>query len=213
MALTLTLLFGIFYYFDNRRDSILGCFCFYIPHFCSLYLITYYFAYCLAELSHKFAVNVTCLTSKVQVLYGLEYSYSIKNVREALVEALRLSESKSELGVHIADVMCSVTKPSDDNKSSNGLVGPAGDCTEDKTFGIAPGNSYSIGGLIWTLPDGHRMEDYLLFWIGSDNSAFANVVLTFNGCDIGRQIAMLLMCLRLLCHMCVYVSNEFFYDF
>ncbi|XP_062174033.1 uncharacterized protein LOC133879473 [Alnus glutinosa] len=126
---------------------------------------------------------------RILVLYGLEYSYSIKNVREALVDALRLPESKSELGVHLADVLSSVTNPSDDNKSSNGLGGPAGDCTEDKTFGMAPGSSYSIGGLIWTLPDGHRMEDYLLFWIGSDNSAFANVVLTFNGCDIVRYDA------------------------
>jgi diphthamide biosynthesis protein 2 len=175
----------------------LGAFAFTSHAFALYYLITYYFAHCLAELSHKFAVNVTCLTSLVQVLYGLEYSYSIKNVREALVDALRLPESKSELGVHLADVMSSVTNPSDDNKSSNGLGGPAGDCTEDKTFGMAPGSSYSIGGLIWTLPDGHRMEDYLLFWIGSDNSAFANVVLTFNGCDIGRQIAMPLACLCL----------------
>jgi len=29
------------------------------------------------------------------------------------------------------------------------------------------------------------MEDYSLFWIGHDNSAFANVVLTFNVCEIG----------------------------
>lgn len=174
------------------------------------YLITYYFAHCLAKLSHKFAVNVTCLTSQVQVLYGLEYSYSIKNVREALVDALRLSESKSELGVHVADVMCSVANPSDDNKSSNGLVVPAGDCTEDKTFGMAPGSTYSIGGLIWTLPDGHRMEDYLLLWIGSDNSAFANAVLTFNGCEIGRQIAMPLTCLCLLCRMRAMFQMKFF---
>lgn len=33
------------------------------------------------------------------------------------------------------------------------------------------------------------MEDYLLFWIGADNPAFANVVLTFNNCEIVRYDA------------------------
>ncbi|KAG7566427.1 Diphthamide synthesis DPH1/DPH2 [Arabidopsis suecica] len=49
--------------------------------------------------------------------------------------------------------------------------------------------SYRLGGLTWDLPEGSKIEDYLLFWIGSDSSAFANVVLTFNGCDIVRYDA------------------------
>ncbi|KAL0328253.1 UNVERIFIED_CONTAM: 2-(3-amino-3-carboxypropyl)histidine synthase subunit [Sesamum calycinum] len=43
---------------------------------------------------------------------------------------------------------------------------------------------YKVGGLSWTLPQGRKMEDYLLFWIGLENPAFANVVLTFNSCEI-----------------------------
>ena len=145
------------------------------------------FAYFLEDLLHKFVVNVNSLNSQIlQVLYGLEYAHSIKHIREALLEASRLSESKSELEVLFADVKCPVMNPSDDHKNSNGLVGPASDCIDNSTFGTAPANNYSIGGLTWSIPDGQRMEDYLLFWIGSDNSAFANVVLTFNGCDIGR---------------------------
>ncbi|CAH8269180.1 unnamed protein product [Arabidopsis lyrata] len=54
---------------------------------------------------------------------------------------------------------------------------------------LEPIMSYRLGGLTWDLPEGSKIEDYLLFWIGSDSSAFANVVLTFNGCDIVRYDA------------------------
>ncbi|GJV70508.1 2-(3-amino-3-carboxypropyl)histidine synthase subunit 2, partial [Tanacetum coccineum] len=54
-----------------------------------------------------------------------------------------------------------------------------GNCGDD-----AVKRKYRIGGLVWNLEEGQSMEDYSLFWIGPDNSAFANVVLTFNGCDI-----------------------------
>lgn len=134
----------------------------------------------------------------MQVLYGLEYAYSIKHIREALVEASKLSESKSKLEVRFADIGCSVMNASDDHRNSTRLVEPAGVCTDDNVFGMAPANKYKIGGLIWTLPDGHRMEDYLLFWIGSDNPEFANVVLTFNGCDIGIEITISLIYVCLL---------------
>lgn len=130
----------------------------------------------------------------MQVLYGLEYAYSVRHIREALPEALRLSEPESKLEVHFADIMGSVMNPSDVQNSFTGLLGTVGDCTDHRTFGVASGNTYRMGGLCWTLPDGHRMEDYLLFWIGSDNSAFANVVMTFNGCDIGRSISLSLCC-------------------
>ncbi|KAF7814369.1 2-(3-amino-3-carboxypropyl)histidine synthase subunit 2 isoform X1 [Senna tora] len=50
-------------------------------------------------------------------------------------------------------------------------------------------NSYSVGGLTWKLPEGRSMDDYLIFWIGCDNSAFANAVLTFNACEIVRYDA------------------------
>lgn len=46
---------------------------------------------------------------------------------------------------------------------------------------------FRLGGLSWILPEDRKMEDYLLFWIGSDNSAFANIVLTYNSCNIGKM--------------------------
>ncbi|KAM4105852.1 hypothetical protein ACB094_04G023800 [Castanea mollissima] len=140
---------------------------------------------CVEDLSNYALTN----GKRVVVLYGLEYAHSIKHVREALEEASRLSQSKSKSEIHFADVKCSVMNPSDDHNNSNVLVGPASDCTNNSTCGTTPANSYSIGGLTWSIPDGQRMEDYLLFWIGSDNSAFANVVMTFNGCDIVRYDA------------------------
>lgn len=81
--------------------------------------------------------------------------------------------------------MCSVMNPSKDRKLSNELPGPAGSLTDDTSFGTTSSVTYSIGGLVWKLPEGRKMEDYLLFWIGSNNSAFANIVLTYNGCEIG----------------------------
>lgn len=73
---------------------------------------------------HKFVLNFICLTSQMQVLYGLEYAHSIKHIREALEEASRLSQSKSKSEIYFADVKCSVMNPSDDHNNSNGLVGP-----------------------------------------------------------------------------------------
>lgn len=75
--------------------------------------------------------------------------------------------------------------PSKGHKVSNEVQGTSGSLTDNNSFGTVSANTYSIGGLVWKLPEGHKMDDYLLFWIGSNNSAFANIVLTYNGCEIG----------------------------
>ncbi|XP_034680154.1 2-(3-amino-3-carboxypropyl)histidine synthase subunit 2-like [Vitis riparia] len=126
----------------------------------------------------------------IMVLFGVEYSHAIEMIKEALMlESSKLSGSTSNLEFHFAEVMCSVMNPSKDCTTSNGHLGSVGSFTANEGFGKATGTRYSIGGLVWNLPEGHRMEDYLLVWIGADNSAFANVVLTFNGCDIVRYDA------------------------
>lgn len=119
----------------------------------------------------------------MQGLYGLEYAYAIPHIREALMEASTSSVFESKLEINYASVICSVIYPSEDHKS---IHGPAGGSTINESFGKVVGTKYAIGGLNWNIPEGHKMGDYLLFWIGSDNSAFANVVLTFNECEIGR---------------------------
>lgn len=93
------------------------------------------------------------------------------------------SDLKSE--VHFADVPSPYMFPSKNVKNLNGLQEPASGCSNNTSSDGASGTIYSIGGLTWKLPEGQSMEDYLLFWIGLDNSAFANVVLTFNACEIG----------------------------
>ncbi|KDO52392.1 hypothetical protein CISIN_1g0110281mg, partial [Citrus sinensis] len=111
----------------------------------------------------------------ILVLYGLEYAHAIPHIREAVKVASSSYGSGLKLEINFADVMCTVITPSKDHKS---LCGPAGGCTR-----------HTIGGLVWNIPDRKKMEEHLLFWIGSDNSAFANVVLTFNGCEIVRYDA------------------------
>ncbi|KAI7744071.1 hypothetical protein M8C21_023906 [Ambrosia artemisiifolia] len=114
----------------------------------------------------------------VMVLFGLEYGHALHDIKEAsTTEATSLSGDTSISKLHFADVMSqsmNPTKTSDVNE----------DCDD------ASRKTYSIGGLRWSLQQGLSMENYSLFWIGPDNSAFANVVLTFNGCEIVRFDAM-----------------------
>lgn len=119
----------------------------------------------------------------------MEYLHAIQKIKEALVlEPSKLSGFTSNLEFHFADVICSVMSPSKDSVNCGGHLGSVGIFTANDSFGNTMGTRYSIGGLVWNLPERQRMEDYLLVWIGSDNSAFANVVMTFNGCDIGRSL-------------------------
>ncbi|XP_008223801.1 PREDICTED: diphthamide biosynthesis protein 2 [Prunus mume] len=137
---------------------------------------------CVKNLSHYAFPN----GRRVLVLFGLDYAHSIQNIREKFAEVCG-AESKPE--VQYANVICSVMNPSKGRKVSNKVQGTSGSLTDNNSFGTVSANTYSIGGLVWKLPEGHKMDDYLLFWIGSNNSAFANIVLTYNGCEIVRYDA------------------------
>lgn len=141
-----------------------------------------------AEKICTFAMNCS---KPVLVLFGLEYTYAMHDIKEALAaETLKLSGSESTLVICCADALCSAVDPSEGKMSSNGQVGDADNISSGCDTGDTKVHlSSSIGGLTWSLPRGQRIEDWLLFWIGSDNSAFANAVLTFNGCKIVRYDA------------------------
>ncbi|KAJ7980651.1 2-(3-amino-3-carboxypropyl)histidine synthase subunit 2 [Quillaja saponaria] len=124
--------------------------------------------------------------NRILVLFGLEYAHSVQQIREALSEATRASRSDPQLEVLFADVSSPVMYPSKDLHNLNEHHKPAGGCTHDYKFGVESGTKYKSGGLFWNLPGGQSMEDFMVFWIGPDNSAFANVVLTFNSCEIVR---------------------------
>ncbi|VVB06271.1 unnamed protein product [Arabis nemorensis] len=124
----------------------------------------------------------------VMVLYGLDYAHVIPCIREELMEELGLSKAESHLKFSVADVLCSFISPTKDPRESMEHPGPSGKSGSNDSLSPSSGN-YRLGGLTWDLPEGNKIEDYLLFWIGSDNSAFANVVLTFNGCDVVRYDA------------------------
>ncbi|TYH77244.1 hypothetical protein ES332_D04G139900v1 [Gossypium tomentosum] len=130
--------------------------------------------------------RVVVLSLKIfpMVLYGLEYAHAISHIKEALVEAM----PRTKLELIFADVMCSIINPLEDHRKSDGF-GYLGSCSSVNSLSVATGTRCSLGGLIWDLLEGRRMEDYLLLWIGPDNSTFSNVVLTFNGCEIVRYDA------------------------
>ncbi|PSS35729.1 Diphthamide biosynthesis protein [Actinidia chinensis var. chinensis] len=123
----------------------------------------------------------------VVVLFGLEYAHAMQDIKEALVIALSRSHgSTSSPEVRFADAMCSVMNPSENFRTSNGLLGLDGGLTANQDCGNETGRRYRIGGLSWSLPESHTIQDYLIYWVGVDSAAFANVVLTFNGCELVR---------------------------
>ncbi|KAG4204958.1 hypothetical protein ERO13_A04G073032v2, partial [Gossypium hirsutum] len=125
--------------------------------------------------------RVVVLSLKIfpMVLYGLEYAHTISHIKGALVEAM----PRTKLELIFANVMCSIINSLEDHRKSDRL-GYLGSFSSVNSLGAATCTRCSLGGLIWDLLEGRRMEDYLLLWIGPDNSAFSNIVLTFNGCEI-----------------------------
>lgn len=106
-----------------------------------------------------------------------------------MTDSFQTSDLRSELEVHFADVKCSSLDPSLHHENVARSGEQVAYAESGSSENIA-GTRYHIGGLIWNLPRQRKIEDYSLFWIGSENSAFANVVLTFNCCEIGAWIAM-----------------------
>ncbi|TYI66043.1 hypothetical protein E1A91_D09G197800v1 [Gossypium mustelinum] len=151
-----------------------------LPAFCVFGKASISIPLCVEKLSSYFGTN----GKPIVVLYGLEYAHAISHIKEAMVEAM----PKTKLELIFSDVMCSIINPLEDHRKSDEL-GYLGSCSSVNSLGVATGTRCSLGGLIWDLLEGRRMEDYLLLWIGPDNSAFSNVVLTFNGCEIVRYDA------------------------
>ncbi|CAL9063777.1 uncharacterized protein LOC103986835 isoform X1 [Musa acuminata AAA Group] len=149
-----------------------------------------------------------CLSSTnkpILVLYGLEYSHALMHLKTVVADSLVLSHSNWGPMVKYSDVIGSVINPSQDCttekdqiRSLNGSITNAGftsgrDEKKILKFGngrrMENGTCFELGGLTWSIPSDHKIEDYLLFWIGPENSAFTNVVLTFNNCEIIRYDA------------------------
>lgn len=124
------------------------------------------------------------------------------HLKTVVAESLGLSHSNSGPMVNYSDVIGSVINPSQDCTtekdqiwSLNGSITNAGftsggDEKKILKFGngrrMENGTCYELGGLTWSIPSDHKIEDHLLFWIGPENSAFTNVVLTFNNCEISK---------------------------
>ncbi|WOL01320.1 hypothetical protein Cni_G10036 [Canna indica] len=147
---------------------------------------------CAKSLSH-------CLSSfnkPIMVLYGLEYAHALVNLKAEVAESLLSSHSNSSLKISYAEVVGTVIYPSVDHLTEKAQVSSQYDSlTKTRiTVGgdereIKSGTYYGLGGLSWNIPTGHKIEDYLLFWIGPENTAFTNIMLTFNNCKIIRYDA------------------------
>lgn len=118
----------------------------------------------------------------ILVLFGLEYAHAMQDIKAHAME-LAL---KSGFDVHYADVVSSLIIPSKHLESKISQLKINGDAQQNGSKDVV---KYKIGGLTWDLHEGFKMEDYVLFWIGADDSAFGNVVLTFNNSVIVRYDA------------------------
>ncbi|KAH7681260.1 Diphthamide synthesis DHP2 protein [Dioscorea alata] len=133
----------------------------------------------------------------VLVLYGLEYAHALQDLKSVMSKLLSSRGSNQMLyysevahssinpsGYHIKDIKL---PESHEDAITDGEIIKNGE--SEVSNKLESGTKYSLGGLTWTTQSEHKMEDHLLFWIGSDNSAFANMVLTFNSCEIVRYDA------------------------
>ena len=111
-----------------------------------------------------------CLKRALRIANPAQQMANVYAIQD-IIKASAVETSK--IKPHFADVMSQSMIPTKDSEKTNG------DC------GVPESRTYKIGGLIWNLKEGQTMDDYSVFWIGPDNSAFSNVVLTFNTCDIG----------------------------
>lgn len=121
----------------------------------------------------------------IQVLFGLEYAHALQDIKSSVADTMPLDSSSTS--VHYAEVICSVMNPSEDKTRKDHIQShtDVGVNSKDKL----PNKMelrHDLGGLTWNMPVGQKMEDSLLFWIGSEDPAFANLVLTFNNCEVGN---------------------------
>ncbi|KAG0490509.1 hypothetical protein HPP92_007372 [Vanilla planifolia] len=139
-----------------------------------------------------------CLFTKnkpVLVLYGLEYAHALPEIKEK-VAILSHSAGLNQMVLY-ADVVSSIIIPSGDKDIRDIHDGDItlnhGDkkdaCMPSKCSKMDSEMRYGLGGLAWSVPTGHQLEDYLILWIGAEDSAFANILLTFNSCEIVRYDA------------------------
>ncbi|KAJ1295318.1 hypothetical protein BS78_01G215100 [Paspalum vaginatum] len=136
----------------------------------------------------------------ILVLYGLEYAYALDDLRQTFEESCKSSLCNPE--VQYADILCSVMSPSssatEEHKCPESTgTSYSGHFSVNSDVASFPNNrcsmesssstyKYILGGVTWNISVQEKMEDFLIFWIGQDNSAFANIVLTFNKCEIVR---------------------------
>jgi diphthamide biosynthesis protein 2 len=132
------------------------------------------------------------------VLCGLEYAHALVDLKGAMAELCKSDSCNYE--IQYADVLCSEMSPSS-SPTAEEQCSQSNESTHNDDLPVQNDDlanfvnsccnvegsmrKYNLGGLTWSISIDAKIDDYLLYWIGEDNSAFANVALTFNKCDIG----------------------------
>ena len=101
-----------------------------------------------------------------QVVYDLQYAHAIPSVQEAIAE-LRLPTEHHLLFTSVAP-----------------LETHAGSSLEQGEEGCGNGQAFVMGGLVWEVGAGRKMEEYSIMWIGQETAALTQLVLTFNTCKV-----------------------------
>ncbi|XP_047087805.1 2-(3-amino-3-carboxypropyl)histidine synthase subunit 2-like [Lolium rigidum] len=135
----------------------------------------------------------------ILVLCGLEYAHALVDIKGATVKLCKSDSRNYE--IQYADVLCSEMSPSS-SPTGEEQCPQSNESTLNDDLPVQNDDlanfvntccnvegsmrKYNLGGLTWSISIDAKIDDYLLYCIGEDNSAFANVALTFNKCDIVR---------------------------
>ena len=99
-------------------------------------------------------------------MYDLQYAHAIPSLQEAIAR-MRLHAEHHLLFASVAP-----------------LEMDAGSSLEGGEEGCGNGQAFVMGGLVWEVGAGRRMEEYAVMWIGQESAALTQLLLTFNTCKV-----------------------------
>ncbi|KAI5062127.1 hypothetical protein GOP47_0022666 [Adiantum capillus-veneris] len=131
---------------------------------------------------------------RVLVVFDLKYVHAIQHIVKKIVES-QLQCGRDGAKIVFADVPERETYPvaltSGPTVGAGKVDSKKQESDADNQKSRSPSTStiqsctrFSLGGLSWTLPEGSKMEDIELVWIGQECPALTNVMLTFNASTV-----------------------------
>ena len=93
-------------------------------------------------------------------MYDLQYAHAIPSLQEAIAR-MRLPAEHHLLFASVAPL---------ETDAGSSLEGGE--------------EAFVMGGLVWEVGAGRRMEEYAVMWIGQESAALTQLLLTFNTCKV-----------------------------